>query len=222
MAGISGQGLKEIMPDLAKVLPYILGAAVSPILLVTTLYILALPKDPIKKSMLYLLGGTATIGILTFFIFYTTTFNPNPAPNKDLAPHMIIGVLLLFLAYGIYSKGPAKAKKQDSNQRKPWGYLGLGFLLMVTNFTTLAMIFEVALELRANHVAGGDKVIYLIANVISSIAPILLPLLILLITGKYSKSILEALSSFMAKYAHIVTAIFFAVLGIFSLLKPFI
>lgn len=210
------------MPDVAKILPYILGAAVSPILLVTTLYLLAQPKDPIKKSLLYLLGGSTTIAILTFFIFYTTTFNPNPAPNNDLAPHLIIGVLLLFLAYGIYSKGPAKAKSEDASNKKSWGYLGLGFLLMITNFTTLAMIFEVALELRANHIAGTDKMVYLLATVMSSILPILLPLLILLFAGKHSKKILDVLSGFMAKYAHIVTAIFFAVLGIFSLLKPFI
>lgn len=210
------------MPDFAKILPYILGAAISPILLVTTLYLLSLPKDPIKKSLIYLLGGSLTIAILTFFIFYTTTFNPNPAPNNDLIPHLIIGVLLLFLAYGIYSKGPTKAKKQTVSNKKLWGYLGLGFLLMVTNFTTIAMIFEVALELRANHIVGADKMFYLVATVISSISPILLPLLILILAGKHSKGILEVLSEFMSKYAHLVTAGFFAILGVFSLLKPFI
>ena len=210
------------MPDLAKVLPYILGAAISPLLLVTTIYILALPKDPIKKSLIYLLGGTSTIAILTFFIFYTTSINPNPAPNKDLAPHLIIGVLLLFLAYGIYAKGPAKAKKQGSASKNYWSYLGLGFLLMVTNFTTLAMIFEVALELRAGHILGTDKAIYFAITIISSVAPILLPLLILLLAGKYSRKILIVLSDFMSKYSNIVTAIFFAILGVFSIIKPFV
>ena len=210
------------MADLLKILPYILGAAVSPVLLVTTLYILSQPISPIKKTFLFLLSSTATIGLITTFIFFTTNFNPNPAPNKDLLPHLIIGILLLFLAYGIYSKGPAKPKKQNDKKQTWWGYLVLGFVLMVTNFTTIAMIFEVALELRADRIIGFAKILYLLATVLSSIFPILLPLAILALAGKHSKVILSKLSSFMQQYAHIVTAIFFAILGLFSILKPFI
>ena len=210
------------MADFLKILPYILGAAVSPILLVTTLYILSQSISPIKKTALFLLSATLTIGIVTLFIFFTTNFNPNPAPNKDLLPHIIIGILLLFLAYGIYKKGPAKPKKQNDQKQTWWGYLALGFVLMITNFTTIAMIFEVALELRADKIVGITKIFYLFATVLSSIFPIILPLIILVLAGKRSKDILSSLSGFMQHYAHIVTAIFFTILGLFSILKPII
>ena len=210
------------MPDLVKILPFILGAAVSPVLLVTTLYLLSLIDDPVKKALMFLLGGTITIGLITFLIFFTTNINPKPAPNKDLLPHLIIGALLLFLAYGIYHRGPAKAHKEKAKKQGLLRYASLGFLLMVTNFTTIAMIFEVALEVRANQIIGTAKLLYLVVTVLSSVLPILLPLLILLLAGKKSGLILKDLSGFMQKYSHVVTAVFFAVLGIYSIAKPFV
>ena len=210
------------MPDLVKILPFILGAAVSPVLLVTTLYLLSLIDDPVKKALMFLLGGSITIGLITFLIFFTTNINPKPAPNKDLLPHLIIGVLLLFLAYGIYRRGPAKAHKGKAKKQGMLRYASLGFLLMVTNFTTIAMIFEVALEVRANQIIGTAKLLYLAATVLSSVLPILLPLLILFLAGKKSGLILKDLSGFMQKYSHVVTAVFFAVLGIYSIIKPLV
>lgn len=210
------------MADLLKILPFILGAAVSPVLLVTTIYLLSLPKKPIKKSLLYLLGSTLTIALITFLIFFTTNYNPRPAPNNDLLPHVIIGALLLFLAYSIYRKGPSKADKKQIKETSGIKFIILGAFLMLVNFTTIAMIFEVAIELRANQIVGAEKVAYMAATVVASIVPILVPLLVLLLAGKHSKLILADLSKFMSKYSHLVTAIFFAVLGAFCILKPFI
>ena len=92
----------------------------------------------------------------------------------------------------------------------------------MTNFTTIAMIFEVALEVRANQIIGTAKLLYLAATVLSSVLPILLPLLILFLAGKKSGLILKDLSGFMQKYSHVVTAVFFAVLGIYSIIKPLV
>ena len=93
---------------------------------------------------------------------------------------------------------------------------------MATNFTTIAMIFEVALELRADSIYGLAKIAYLVLVVLFGLMPVLVPLIILILAGKRSPEILASLSNFMNKYAHIVTAIFFVILGLFSLAKPFI
>lgn len=210
------------MPDLLRILPFILGAAVSPVLLVTCLYLLSLPTEPIKKALQYLIGATATISLITFVIFYSTNINPNRSSGNDLIAHIIIGLLLLYLAFDIYKKGPAKANKQPAKKQSGWRFLITGVVLMLVNFSTIAMIFEVAIELRANGIIGTAKDIYLLVTILSSLLPILLPLLLLIVAGKHSKDILKSLSSFMNKYSHIVTAVFFAVLGAFCLLKPFI
>ena len=208
------------MTDFLKILPFIIGAAISPILLVTVLYILSRPKEPIKKSMAYLLGGTIAISIIASIIFYSTEIRPTPTPRNDLVPHLIIGFLLLFLAFDIYKKGPAKNEHKTSKKSGFLAYFGIGTLLMLTNFTTIAMIFEVALGLRQYGITGLGKLMYLFVTIFSSIIPILLPLLILAMAGKNSENILDKLSSFMQKYAHIVTSVFFAILGTYSLLKP--
>jgi len=210
------------MADFIKIFPFIFGAAISPVLLVTVLYILSRPTQPIKKALVYLLAGIITISTITAIIFYSTQIRPEPAPRNDLIPHLIIGFLLLFLAIDIYKKGPSKKKPKETKGRGLIGFFGLGVLLMLTNFTTIAMIFEVALDLRQLQILGTQKLFYLLITVFFSILPILLPLFILLIAGKNSEKILEKLSGFMQKYAHIVTSAFFAILGAYVLLKPFL
>jgi hypothetical protein len=210
------------MADFIKIFPFIFGAAISPVLLVTVLYILSRPTQPIKKALVYLLAGTITISTITAIIFYSTQIRPEPAPRNDLIPHLIIGFLLLFLAIDIYKKGPSKKKPKETKGRGLIGFFGLGVLLMLTNFTTIAMIFEVALDLRQLQILGTQKLFYLLITVFFSILPILLPLFILLIAGKNSEKILEKLSGFMQKYAHIDTSAFFAILGAYVLLKPFL
>jgi hypothetical protein len=210
------------MVDFLKIFPFILGAAVSPILLVTALYILSRPTDPIKKSLTYLAGATITISVISGMVFYTTIIRPNPTPHKDLIPHGIIGLLLLLLAFDIYRHGPAKAERNDDKKKGVLRFFWVGVALMFTNFTTIAMIFEVALGLRANGINGGGKIIYLIVTILFSLVPILAPLLVLVLFGKRSTQILEKLSKFMQKDAYIVTSVFFAILGAYSLIKPFI
>ncbi len=211
------------MSDLLAIGPFIIGASVSPVVLIMTLYILTLPKDPIKKSMMFLLGAAVAVTIVSFVIFYSTTIQPTPSPNKDLLPHVIIGLLLLFLAYGIYHKGPQN-HQDDSKGKKhgPLGYIVLGVLLMITNFTTIAMLFEIAVEIRGHNIAGTSKNAYLLASIFSSLAPIFVPILVVLVAGRHGKQILAKLSEGMKKYGHIITSIFFAILGVYSLLKPFI
>jgi len=210
------------MQELLKSIPYIIGAAISPVVLVMTLFILARPVQPVKKNLFFLLGSAVTITAVASIIFFTTTIRPDPSPNKDLLPHIIIGLLLLFLAFNIYTQGPAKAKSKPDRQDSPIKYLALGAILMLTNFTTIAMVFALALELRSSGILGAEKITYLLAIIIFSLLPIILPLSILFVAGKKSSDILEKLSCFMQRYAHIVTSVFFALMAGYVLLKPFL
>lgn len=210
------------MQELLKVTPFIVGAAISPVLLVMTLFILSRPVAPAKKSLLFLLGSAVTITLIGTIIFFTTTVRPDPSPSKDLLPHIIIGLLLLFLAVNIFRQGPAKAETKPQKKDSPIKYLTLGAILMLTNFTTIAMVFALALELRSSSILGAEKIMYLAAVIIFALLPIILPLLVLAIAGKRSADILEKLSSFMQHYAHIVTSIFFGIMAIYVLLKPFL
>lgn len=210
------------MADLIKTLPFIFGAAISPVLLVTVLYILSRPYEPVKKAIAFLLGSALIITAVSTMIFYSTTLRPNPTPRNDLLPHLIIGFLLLLLAFDIYHRGPVKSQHKANKNDGLWKYFGVGVVLMVTNFTTIAMVFEVALNLRAFGIQGIDKIYYLLATILFSLIPALLPLIILASLGKRAHEVLEKLSGFMSRYSHIVTSIFFAAIGAFVLTKPFI
>lgn len=212
------------MQDLYKILPFIVGAAISPVLLVTSLLILSQPKRPVSKTIAYLVGSAVTITAITFVVLYIATIRSVPSGSKEVIPHIIIGLLLILLAINIYRRGPTKPHKntKHSNKKGLIGYLILGVVLMVTNVTTIAMVFAIAVEIRSGDVSGISKMFYFIATIFASLLPILLPLTVLALAGKHSAAILKSLSGFMKQYAHIITAIFFGLLGLFSLLKPFI
>lgn len=210
------------MSELSKTLPFILGAAVSPVLLLTTIIILAQAKKPIAKAILFLFGSTLTITSICLVVFYTATFRNVGTAGKDELVHVVIGLLLIFLAIDIYRRGPAKPKPSKKHNSGIWPYFILGIGLMLTNFTTIAMVFAVAVEIRDTSAEDITKLIYMFATIISSLLPILLPLGVLVVTGKNSQRVLNILSKFMNRYAHIITAVFFALLGVFSLVKPFL
>lgn len=210
------------MVGFARIMPFILGAAISPVLLITVLYILSRPQKPVLKALLYLLGATICISIITALVFLTATNVSIKSSKSSLLPHLIIGALVLFLAFDIFRKGsqksPHKVAKSDSLVK----YFLAGFALMLVNFTTIAMIFEVALEIRALSVPIADRNIYFFATILASLVPILLPLLVLAISGKHSKQILAVLSGFMKKYSYLVTSGFFALIGTYILIKALI
>ena len=212
------------MEELYKIIPFIVGAAISPVLLVTTLLILAQSNRPVIKTVAYLFGSAITITAITFVVFYTSTIRAVPSGSKELFPHIVIGILLLLLALDIYKRGPTKpsSRAKAGKNKGLLRYFILGILLMLTNFTTIAMVFAVAVELRSDDISGLSKLIYMLATILSSLVPILLPLLVLAVAGKHSKTILNSLSNFMKNHAYVITSIFFAILGVFSIAKPFL
>ena len=72
------------MADFIKIFPFIFGAAISPVLLVTVLYILSRPTQPIKKALVYLLAGTITISTITAIIFYSTQIRLLNHSNRNV------------------------------------------------------------------------------------------------------------------------------------------
>lgn len=210
------------MNELSKTLPFILGAAVSPVLLLSTIIILVQANKPVAKAISFLVGSTITITTICFVVFYTANFRNVATAGRDELVHIVIGLLLLFLAIDIYRRGPSKPKPAKKQSSGIWAYFILGIGLMLTNFTTIAMVFAVAVEIRDTSAEDFTKLIYMFATIISSLLPILLPLGLLVVTGKNSQRVLNTLSRFMNHYAHIITAVFFALLGVFSLVKPFI
>lgn len=210
------------MVGFARIMPFILGAAISPVLLITVLYILSRPQKPVLKSLLYLLGATICISTITALIFLTATNVTIKSSKPSLLPHLIIGALVLFLAFDIFRKGPQRSRHKEAQSDGLVKYFVVGVALMLVNFTTIAMIFEVALEIRALSVPIADRNIYFFATILASLVPILLPLLVLAISGKHSKQILAVLSGFMKKYSYLVTSAFFALIGVYILIKALI
>lgn len=210
------------MSDFLKIIPFVIGAAVSPILLVTTLFILSSKKNPKAKSLTFLLAGTITISIVTIFIILTSSSAPARSGGSAKIPHIIIGLLLLFLAFDIYKKGPQKSKQKNVKSEGLLMYFLLGAVMMLTNFTTIAMIFEVALMIRELSIGSQARDFYILLTIISSLIPILLPLIVLIIPGKEGDKILKNLSSFMGRYSYIVTSIFFTIIALYILTKAFI
>lgn len=205
---------------LLQIMPYALGAAVSPLLLVTSILILSQPKRPKQQCFVFSLGALVmitTIALLLFFVMHVRAQASDPTMTADIV-HIVAGIALLALAAHSWHKGSAANKPARVSSHASYAKaFVLGLALMLGNFTTIIMFIPAGVELQAS----GDAVrsAGLVLMVLFAMLPIWLPLLLVTAMGKRGEKLLGALSSFMAKHGHEVTAGFVGLIGLYVLLR---
>lgn len=205
---------------LLQILPYAFGAAVSPLLLVTTILVLSQPRRPRQQGLAYSVGALATIsviGVLLFFVIHVKAQSGESSITADLA-HIVAGLLLLVLAARAWHKGnkankPAKVSPH-ANYAK--AFL-LGVLLMASNFTTILMFIPAGVELQVAD--NAIRATGLIMMILFAMLPIWVPLFLVSALGKRGQVILDDLSKFMARHGHEVTGGFIGLIGLYVLMR---
>lgn len=205
---------------LLQIMPYAFGAAVSPLLLVTSILILSQPKRPKQQCFVFSLGALATIttiALLLFFVMHVRAPASDPTMTADII-HIVAGIALLALAAHSWHRGSAANKPARVSGHASYAKaFVLGLALMLSNFTTIIMFIPAGVELQT----AGDAVrsAGLVLMVMFAMLPIWLPLLLLTAMGKRGEKLLGALSRFMAKHGHEVTAGFVGLIGLYVLLR---
>lgn len=191
---------------LIEIMPYLLGAAISPLLLATTVLLLAQPQKPLQKTVVYLLGAlnsAALIGGAIFFLLHSRSEAMASRPTlSDALIHILLGVVLLVLAMKMWHKPPKPAKVNRQVHYSRDFLLGAG--LMSLNFTSLIMFVPAGLELQ--YASGDIKVTGFLLLIAASTLAIWLPLLLVVALGKRGQRLLKVANTFMARHGQQVSA----------------
>jgi hypothetical protein len=203
---------------LIEILPYVVGAAVSPVVLATCVILLAQPKKPVQKTFAFFLGGALAASAIGSFIFVTVHQQAQAATPTLSASviHLIVGLLLVGLTVRIWNKPPKKTRRISKHVH--YGrdfFLGVG--LMTINFTSLIMFVPASLELQG--AAASVRLAGLILLIVSSTLAMWLPLLIVVLMGKKGKRALKSMGQFMTLHGQQVSGGLIGVIAFYELYK---
>jgi Sap, sulfolipid-1-addressing protein len=206
---------------LASLLPLALGAAISPLLLMAEVLALSSSDRPKRKAWLLVIGCGATllafeVALLLVGSHVSATHAPHPLED------VVVGVAAAALFAWLFLSAWAKRHQAPSGPgfidrvgtARPLAFLGLGVLLMVTNASTLILVFPAVRLIIHAHVSAVDQVVALGILTCFGLAPVLLPATLVSVLGRRGEALTSSLNRFVTAHATQLTmgleAVFFA------------
>lgn len=203
---------------LYSIVPYIVGATISPVLLAMAIVLLAQKDQPITKAMTYLLGAwTAAFGIGSFIFLTVRQRAVSGRPTlTDSLIHIVVGVLVLGLAMRMWRQKKKHQKKVASKVRFSKMYF-LGIALMAFNFSSLIMFVPASLELQGAGVL--IRFIGLCLMVAAASLAIWLPIIVVVVSGQRGRKVLDRLNVFMVKHGQQLSASVLAIIALYIIYR---
>lgn len=205
--------------SLAKVLPLALGAAISPMILTLVVLILATPAKPRLRAWAFTLGATATliaISLLGAQVFHTlhkhTGSDPTGAAVKGLA-----ALLLLVLAWRAWKSKPTAggAAMKRLNNASTAGFLGIGAVAMLANFSTLVLFIPAVHEIMADPVGVPEKVAIFLMALLIAMVPAWLPAALATVLGPRADPMLGRLNVAVSRHSNQINMIICLVFAVY-------
>lgn len=214
----------------AAVLPFALGAMISPTVLTIEILILSGTKNPKVRAWLYAIGAGAVL--LTYGIVIATILGNAPDAGKNNSPNwvelavkILAIIALLILAARVLRKppkpGPSKLS-QRIDHAKGFEFLIVGALAMATNFSTLVLYWPGVHTITTASADVSAKVGAAVMLYLITLVPALGPILLVTVLGKRADGMLHGLNHFVTTHAKQINAgilVFFAVLLVISVVK---
>lgn len=215
-----------------QVLPFALGAAVSPTLLTLELLILTGKVHRKSRAWFFAIGASLTIfafGVLAATILRGVGDTAAAAPNPWSIGIKAVVVLAL-VALGVRQLRPAKTAGEKHHNRvadrmqeaKAPVFVGIGVVAMLVNFSTLVLYLPAVHLIVHSDDPTPDKWAASLMLWLITITPIILPVLAVTIVGHRSDDLLERLNAWTTRHTRQINAglcFLFAVLIGYSTVK---
>lgn len=180
------------------VLPLALGAAVSPLLLVGQLRTLTTPGSGVKQSWAYAAGNAVVVaGWAAVGLGSGGSLPDRPAAGADPVSagiHLVLAAVLLAIGFrslhrdgGTVSAAPAPAGASLARS------FTLGVALMAGNLTSLVLYLPALQDLARSGLAAGPLASLVVLVSLITLAPSLLPPVVLVLTGAWGRARLQRL-----------------------------
>lgn len=212
------------MQDVAAILPFAIGSAVSPLILTASIFAVSEPKQPLAKSLAYLAGAAISITIIGSAIILLNLGAKRVAATPSLVDvgfSLLAAIVLIYFAVKQLFK-----TKPATNKPGPTGsvgkYFALGFGLMLVNTSTIILYFPAAVVLTHDAASITGRSYGLVVMILFSLVPAAIAPVALLLLGKHAQPVLNKLSSFVKHYGKYIIAALFGAIGVYLLAKSLI
>ncbi len=190
---------------LASVLPLAIGAAISPTILAAQLLLLSNKSDPLKKSAAALVGSG-----LVLILYTAIPLALGAGSSSSSSPSTVDGIVKLVFAVLLLGLGVRAALGSGSGskeqKRKPAEGPGLvrsfefGAVMMLINFTTLALYFPAIHEVAASPESSSDKFVAILIVFLITMIPAYVPLLATIALGEHARRVLAKFNLFLTSH----------------------
>jgi hypothetical protein len=208
---------------IGNILPEAVAVAISPIPIIA-LILMLFSKKARNNSLAFLVGwivGLAAVCSIVMAIGSTQNMSAGSgASNASYGLKIILGLLLLFMAYRNWKKrpGPGEQPKMPGwmstiDTLKPGRAFLLAVLLAGVNPKNLALTMAATLDVVQKGIATGQAVIALAVFILVASLTILLPVLINLFMGDKSAKILNTWKTWLTANNSTVMFILLLVFG---------
>lgn len=210
---------------ITNVLPLVLGAAVSPTVLIVNLLVLCSPQHARARSAAYTVGATLALcglGVVALLVMHPASSSKG-AHNPVLAwLDLVAGCLLL--AFGLRAfltrKTPPRPREMKAESGRALGrYFGLGVVMMATNVTSLVLFVPAVKEVVVADVPAWDKVIVAVVGVGIITFVAWAPLAASVLFRDRADEVLGRLNSFVGKHQKVIAGAVGFAFGVYLAVK---
>lgn len=204
-----------------QILPFALGAAISPTVLTLEVFILASARQPKARAWAYALGG-AVFTVLFMFLVFALLGAPRAGSSPSAVEKWVAGIAgVLLLLLGIRQSFPKRTagEKRSSRVRERlenasyWWFVPVGFLMMLTDFSSLIILIPGIHHIVLANAAFGWSAAAAAILYVAVLLPMVIPVGLLTVMGTKADPLLAKLNTFCTKHARIIMAIICYVLA---------
>lgn len=213
---------------LATVVPLSLGAAVSPTVLGAIVLILASATAPRLRAWAAVLGMTIALVIVTIAFYFAGQWIAAHRPDPVIfsAVDAVAGVLLIVLGIRdavLAAKHVQPKKKDHHTSPKPnlLVYLGLGFVLIVTDVTSLVLYVPAMKDIVQASIGHPEYWLVAIIPVLCVLAPGVIPTGLSTVAPGPADRILNRLNDWVSAHTRLIAMVICFGFGIWLAWKGF-
>lgn len=196
---------------LTEVLPFALGAAISPLLLMVATLALASPPQAKAKAWAVVAGaGLVLVAYSALFLIAGRRLPKHRPPNvADGIIFLTCALLLVLLALRQlrrrHAATPGPSGLAKLGQARPSAFAKAGLLAMAANFSSLALYLPGLRMVQRAHTAGTTQFAALAVLFLLTMAPCLLPVLTASLLGHRADRPLASVNRFVGDHAGDIT-----------------
>mgnify|MGYP000887696098 CR=1 FL=1 len=210
-----------MVETLLKVFPLLLASTLSPGLLALSVVLLS-KKDGFKQTLAFLVGSVITsVAIIVIGLSLGETIKDLTGTKiiDNIVDLVLSGVFLYFGIITLVKNDNENKTKFNDKKNSIWLWMGLGFILSITNFDAVIFDITAAKEVGQAQISTIDKTIILVIESIFFNLPILLPAVLYAVAPATAKKILDPVNVFLTKYGKYIVSVIFLGFGIYLAYK---